>query len=225
MSQRRGANTASRPQPEPPATSTRVNRSFSEGSSSTPRQQRQHDADVPQHRAVSWLGSSALSQLEDSVRVIVRVRPLLPREIKEGCTLSPGADRIAPAPFCRQRIAFSCHRGLTNITASPLQLALHDRFCARCTHTRCIYLGTNAVTIEPTHAQILIGAAGRRATQAFTFDRVRPDSPRSISLAPITRSLQSLLAALALASLPTARSEGCAELLIDALGDSRIATE
>ena len=104
-----------------------------------------------------------------------------------------GADRIAPAPFCRQRIAFSCHRGLTNITASPLQLALHDRFCARCTHIRCIYLGTNAVTIEPTHAQILIGAAGRRATQAFTFDRVRPDSPRSISLALLARGPRACL--------------------------------
>jgi hypothetical protein len=74
-----------------------------------------------------------------------------------------------------------------------LQLALHDRFCARCTHTRCIYLGTNAVTIEPTHAQILIGAAGRRATQAFTFDRVRPDSPRSISLALLARGPRACL--------------------------------
>ena len=63
---------------------------------------------------MSWLGSSALSQLEDSVRVIVRVRPLLPREIKEGCTPSPffavdGTELTAlsePAPFgYSQRIA------------------------------------------------------------------------------------------------------------------------
>jgi hypothetical protein len=56
---------------------------------------------------VSWLGSSALSQLEDSVRVIVRVRPLLPREIKEGCTLSPSRRERTELPPRRFAVSAS----------------------------------------------------------------------------------------------------------------------